>query len=861
MTALHLQQTWPLWLALGAPLVLLAFRGQSATGGHLAWRAQAALRTAAFLCLALALCEPVMEQPTSAVAVMHAFDVSRGVPAERIAASVRASRATGTIDGAVLFAERAQSVTSAEALAVALAAPAGNGTDLFGRGGTDLALALETAAAGMPETACRHVVLASDGRHTEGDVWATVERLRDARIRVHTLAAEFRAADHVAIVRADVVERPPAGRPVPVEVLVRATAAARARLGLAVGDRAPDWTAVELPAGDSRWRLSVTFPQAGVTSLSVHLKAEGEDPRDADPWRADVVVGRRQAVLQLAADADAGRGLGATLMRQGFDVTTTTPASVAKRPAQLDRFDAVILHDPARDAFPAALELELDRFVREGGGLVFVAGEHSHGRDAWSGSPLERLLPVRFEGPRRKDEADLLFLIDRSYSMRGPRLEIAKTAVATAIESLEDRHRAGVVAFDARPRELVPMLRKAVARAQLGRVGGLTAAGQTNVFDALWDAYLRLRDSRAETRHVILLSDGNTAPTGRRTPLPGDVQTADAPPDSFEVLGEKLAAARISVSTVAIGDDPDFAFMQVLAQWTGGRAHAAARPEHVPALFADEARRLAGDALVERPFRPRVLFEADAVAGVDFARAPPLQGLVVTRARPHADRVLDGVGGYPLLVTHRHGLGVVTAFLSDASGRWSSAWREWHGFGRFWAQTVRAAAREGPRDASRLDLTRDGDDLAVTLETEVDAPGYAPMASLSEPGGRTDRLALDRTAPGRYTGRLARAGHAPGSYRVEVAPGGGVPEGLRRAVGVAALRVETPTPIPAGAEDRARLRLIVERTGGRFGADPSTFVPSCEDPPVRKVPLWRLLCAAALLAYVAELAVRRLGRG
>lgn len=858
MTGVQLQQTWPLWLVLGAPLVVLAFRGRRATSGRRVWWPQAALRMAAILCLALALCEPVAQRPASEVAVMHALDVSRGVPAGRVASSVRAARATGTLQGAVLYAERAQPVDSPEALAAALA---GNGTDLFGRGGTDLALALETAAARMPETACRHVVLASDGRHTQGDVWATVERLRDARVRVHTLASDFRAVYRAAVVRADVPARPPAGRPVPVEVLVRATATARARLGIAVGDRAPDWTAVELPAGDSRWRLSVTFPQAGVTSLSVHLKAEGEDPRDADPWRADVVVGSRQAVLQLAADADAGRGLGATLMRQGFDVTTTTSARLSKRPAQLDRFDAVILHDPMRGEFPAGLERELGRYVREGGGLVFVAGEHSHGRDAWSGSPLERLLPVRFEGPRRKDEADLLFLIDRSYSMRGPRLEIAKTAVATAIEALEDRHRAGVVAFDARPRELVPLVRKGEARAQLGRVGGLAAAGQTNVFDALWDAYLRLRDSRAETRHVILLSDGNTAPTGRRAPLPGDVQVADAPPDSFESLGAMLAAARISVSTVAIGDDPDLAFMQALARWTGGRAHVAARPEDVPDLFADEARRLAGDALVERPFRPRVVFEADAVAGVDFARAPPLQGLVVARARPHADRVLDGAEGHPLLVTHRHGLGVVTAFLSDASGRWSSAWRQWNGFGRFWAQTVRAAARDAPRDASQLDVIRDGDDLVISLEADRDTSSWVPVATVTSPDGRVTPLTLDRTAPGRYSGRLARAGRAPGSHLVELTSAGGVPEGLRRAVGVAVLRVEAPRPLPAGADDAARLRAIVEDTGGLFGADPSTFVASCDDPPARNTPLWRLLCVAALLAYVAELAARRLGRG
>lgn len=856
----ELEQTWPLWFLVAVPFALLGFGGQRRESDRPGRTAERLLRFVALLGLVLAMCDPIVWRAARDVAVVHAIDVSRAVPAERVAAAVRAIRAAGAQADTVLFAERARAVASASELAVVLGPAGGEGEDRLGRDGTDLAVALETAAAAMPWAACRHIVLASEGRHTQGDLWTSVERLREARIRVHTLAADLRAPPDAGIVQVSVPPRPSGGRPVMVEVLARATLPARARLGVAVDDGPVAWLPVDLPGGDSRWRVPVTFPTAGVARLTVRVAAQG-DLMPADDMRImDVAIAPRQSVLQIVADPAVGRGLGTILTRHGFEVTTRAAAVVARGDVSLDRFDAVILHDPERDALPARTERDLERYVRDGGGLVFVAGEHSHGRDAWSGSVLERMLPVRFEGPRRRDRADLLLLIDRSYSMRGPRLEIAKTAVATAIDALEDRHRAGVVAFDARPRELVPMEAKAEALSRLGRVGGLTAAGQTNVFDALWDAYLRLRDSRAETRHVILLSDGNTAPTGRRAALPGDVQVADAPPDSFEALGERLAAARISVSTVAIGDDPDVAFMQALARWTGGRAHVAARPEEVPALFADEARRLAGDALIERRFTPRVVYEADAIAGIDFSRAPPLLGQVVARARPHADRVLDGVDGHPLLATHRHGLGVATVFLSDASGRWSSEWRHWPGFGQFWAQTVRAAVRDRPGDEPWLDLVREGDDLVAVLDQTGSRIDRAPVAVVTTPEGARVPLGLAPAGHARFSGRLEGAARVPGSYRAEFASGAGAATVSGVNTAVAALRVGPPAPLPANAEDRARLRTIVERTGGHFDIPPEDFAPVCDDAPLQPLPMWRLLCAAALLAYVAELALRRLGR-
>ena len=64
----------------------------------------------------------------------------------------------------------------------------------------------------------------------------------------------------------------------------------------------------------------------------------------------------------------------------------------------------------------------LDVFVRDhGGGLIFAAGQNTYGQEGYAKSEMERLLPVKFEAKRKREDLDLVLLIDRSSSMRGPR--------------------------------------------------------------------------------------------------------------------------------------------------------------------------------------------------------------------------------------------------------------------------------------------------------------------------------------------------------------------------------------------------------------------------------------------------------
>ena len=101
---------------------------------------------------------------------------------------------------------------------------------------------------------------------------------------------------------------------------------------------------------------------------------------------------------------------------------------------------------------------------------------------------------------------------------------------------MEEQHYFGVVAFDSQPYVPVPVEPVKSKRKAEALISRIQASGQTNIYPALGIVYRLLRDLDAPTKHVILLSDGDTAPA------------------EFERLVERMKEKNIVISTVTIGE-------------------------------------------------------------------------------------------------------------------------------------------------------------------------------------------------------------------------------------------------------------------------------------------------------------------
>jgi len=171
---------------------------------------------------------------------------------------------------------------------------------------------------------------------------------------------------------------------------------------------------------------------------------------------------------------------------------------------------------------------------------------------------------------RPRQPLDLSLVLDRSGSMGGRPIQIAREAIARLIESLLPEDRVSVVAFDGRV-TISPSAPPSAALA--ARVRQIEARGSTNLYGG-WLAGVK---SVGEGGRVILLSDGQ-ANAGRFSEAPALAAQAELSYREFLT----------TTSTIGIGEGYDEAVMAGMAHLGGGAHYFAHEVDAVDAALRNE---------------------------------------------------------------------------------------------------------------------------------------------------------------------------------------------------------------------------------------------------------------------------------
>jgi hypothetical protein len=543
------------------------------------------------------------------------------------------------------------------------------------------------------------------------------------------------------------------------------------------------------------------------------------------------------------------------------------------------------LSDVSAEGIDGAPGKRLEAFVRDqGGGLIFTAGENTYGKQGFANTALERLLPVKFEGRRKRRDLDLVLLIDRSYSMRGHKLELAKSAALATLDLLDEQHRLAVVAFDSKAHDVVPLGAVGSKRRAEDLISSMSSSGQTNIYVALVHAYQLLKDSHAKSKHIILLSDGDTATPDaasarsqseeamemirkvREDTIRRENGVSEAPEPAtgaqggFAQIAAELVEAKITLSTVAVGDKPNLELMKGLATWTSGRSYVATADTEIPGMFVAETRRLLGESIVEEPFRPIVRGRSEMLAGVNFARAPMLRGFVVAKPKRFSDVLLDAKNGQPLLAETHYGLGKTVAFLSDVTNRWAADWLSWPGYGQMWAQVVRASMRRDAGEQLGWRVSREGREAVIVLTARGPDGTYrnalAPKVRIAVPAGHSTVVVLRQVAPGTYRAHLPLAAPRAAPFRFELieSPGVSVQEAAR--AGTRSLFYPYSDEYRVLPPNLPLLKALSESTGGKLAPKASEIFADLGDGGSVSKALW-LFRGGGLGSVLVDVFVRR----
>jgi Mg-chelatase subunit ChlD len=507
-----------------------------------------------------------------------------------------------------------------------------------------------------------------------------------------------------------------------------------------------------------------------------------------------------------------------------------------------------VLADISAESLTETQQTTLRSYVRDlGRGLLAIGGDTSFGQGEYVGTPLDDTLPVRSSVRSHRDQGRvaLLLVIDTSGSMSDDiyhegttKMDMAKEAALLSAQQLSVRDQVGILTFDSFQHWILPLtgVLGMGPTAIQARLAPLSADGGTDIFPAMAMAFDAIKQSDARYKHVILMTDGMSCCGGNYTDLL-----------------DRMRAANVTLSTIAIGGDADQQLLSQLAKQGDGRYYFADHARDIPRLMTRETELATRGPLVEGNVTPRQVGPDALLSSVAAGGLPPLGGYLVTSPKDLAEVMLVSDAADPLLARWQYGLGRAVAWTSDLRGRWSDAWLNWPGTAQLFNGLVgwTIAPAQGPL---RLGVRADAQTGYVTVdETE---PGQAPgqvRAHVARPGGAPLEIDLAPTGPGRYAGSFPLNG--VGTYLIRADE---QRDGTSIGTAEAGLPVAYPAEFRQVTADTRRLEQIARAGGGHVLLTPAAAFANDLAPISVPLPLQRTLLLIAAILLPLEVGLRRL---
>ena len=341
---------------------------------------------------------------------------------------------------------------------------------------------------------------------------------------------------------------------------------------------------------------------------------------------------------------------------------------------ELRKYDQVIMNNVANSMMPAGFVDNLQSYVSEYGGGLFVAGgEDSYNRKDMYGTTYQEMLPV--QAIDYTPPVAVMIIIDRSGSMSGEdnyginMLDWAKAGAFACVDLLTERDYIGIMSLDdieATILDLTPATQRSRIGAAINSID--EASGGTIMTKAVDRAGKALRtQTNVARRHIIVITDGGVA---------------DEPEDYEGVIkgyheenGTTLSVIGVNMATSGV----EYEKMKVAAEWGGGELYVTSADQLIQRIGDD----LTAPSIKQvnyETFNPVAINLSSPIwSDVEFGEgiernklATNLKGFYGVRTRTDAELVMVGNYNVPIYAQWAYGEGMVGSFMCDLQGtEWS----------------------------------------------------------------------------------------------------------------------------------------------------------------------------------------------
>ncbi|USG64938.1 VWA domain-containing protein [Brevibacillus ruminantium] len=752
---IDVQQPWLLLLLLPAIYVVVHW-----------WRGQkqmpvsrksviAAIRTAVFCLLILALAGIQLLYPVRAETVVFVYDSSASIKDEQpflrflrdAVAGKQKEDQYGVVAAAANAAVDQPLTMNGQVQGVSVE---------VNRHATNLAEGIRLAQAMIPSNARGKIVLVTDGLPNQGDTAREIKLATERGIAVESVLFEQPQGDEVVLSSVQVPDQLYTGEEYTIKVDVESTVATRATLRLYEGNREVGTQTVQVEKGKNRYLFSEKAMNEGFHRYRVEIEAVRDTVQANNQAFAYTQVTGTPSVLVVEGHPGAAKNLVNALQAGHIRVENKDVALLPKELEGYKQFASIVLADLSATEMSEADMERIRTAVRDlGVGLIMTGGPDGFGMGGWFQTPIEEALPVHMD-LRSKEELPtlgLILVIDKSGSMSGDsygldKMELAKEAAIRATAMLNRQDEIGVIAFDGTPWEVVPPQNVSDVKAIQGQIGSIFADGGTDIFPALQMAAERIKTMKTKRKHVILLTDGQS---GRE--------------DNYQGLLEQMIGENVTVSTVAVGDDSDTELLEDIAKWGKGRYYFATDGASIPQIFSKETALASRTFIVEKPQVPEWTGTGDWT-GLRQP-LPMLRAYVATTIKQTAEPLLMSQDADPILSRWQYGLGRAVAWTSDLEGKWAPDWIAWPGNSRLWTDIIGWTLPQISPGRWQVETKLDGSEgkVSVSLPKGEKLPQELEAVVVNREMKR-EVVRLKPVAPGMLEGRFSAS--EPGSYLIQV---------------------------------------------------------------------------------------------
>jgi Ca-activated chloride channel homolog len=784
------------------------------------------LKVFAFALILLALAEPRVTVPETRTAVAVLVDTSASLSAgdleksSRFASSVESSRGRNWVR-VIPFARGVRQAETGES-GREWHLRRTSGSSGFG---TDLEAAVREAIASFPGDAIPRIVLVTDGHENHGSIARGAWLSRELRIPIDTVPVAGRPQPSLRLELASIPALAFTGEKFPIDLVIGSPRDTRATVELTAEGKAIGSSPVKLDAGSSQIRVHASLNVAGAVEISGRVNS----PELGDLRFQQAITLRRPKILFVSSDPAGSESQLFDALRSGQFEVVLTPDFGA---SNLADYQVVVLNNQDLEHMPLPRKTALEDYVRRGGGLLVIGGERNVYEEKKTEDALGRMLPARIAPPRSPEGTCVVIIVDKSSSMEGRKMELARLSAIGVVENLRPVDSIGILIFDNSFQWAVP-IRKAEDRNTIKRlVAGIMPDGGTQIAPALTEAYRKILPVTATYKHIVLLTDGISEE--------GDSMA----------LAREAAGQKVTISTVGLGQDVNRAYLEKVAANARGKSYFLVDPSGLEQILLKDVAEHTGSTAIEKPVTAGVVKKSELLEGTGIETAPPLNGYVRFIAKPGADILLNIDSKDPLFTVWQFGLGRAAVWASDAKSRWAEKWIGWPGFDRFWLNVFRDLLPKAQSGEASTRYDEASGNLLVDyrLAPNTPPPPRIPQVYVFGPDGFRKPVPVRKTAEGAYSGQVP-VGNLQGLFRVRSL------EESRAFPETGIYREEDE--LKDYGRDEPLLRHVAAFTGGRY--DPSAA--QVFDAGGRSLPstvrLWPPLLGLAVLLTLAELIFRK----